>query len=391
MSALTYDELEGSPSFTMDREGGSARRVIKVAWADIGRAILEVFPGALFGYPYSASVPGFPWLRAQKMSIDPWNPEHMTGNGEDMNTYPAGAKITVDYAPNKYPDNEATGQEDTPQGADSDIQDVTFLEQKINFGGEYLTWPNSGVKWEKDEQGNSSYGSAGGGVDKDGNTVGDRRFQVFDDINVGVVIPTIEHTMTWNHVRFPPWVGIRSCIGKVNKDVHMNCQPETLLFNGCSAERTYSTQGSPNWKLEYRISEKCYNYPLLNERGLSNPGVWNGGTGYTVNDLLTVIGGVGGGSVIRVTSVAVGGIITGGLIYSSGSWSTIPANPFRVIGGTGRNATFTDPFGTPKVTVPHGWNHFLRPNTGRFEKMLRKDGKNIYEGANFRQLYGGRP
>jgi len=387
---MTYEELAASPTFVMDRDGGSAQRIVKVAWEDIGRAILEVFPGAAFGYPYTASIPGFPWLRAQRMTIGPWDGEHPTGHGESMNTYPNGAKIVVDYEPNTWPEPDFG---DGPDGPDSDIKDITFLEQQITFGGEYLTWPNNGVRWDKDADGNATYGSGGGG-----GGAGDKQFKVFEDINVGVVVPTIEHSMTWHYVRRPPWVGIRNCLGKVNSVRHMGCEPETLLFNGCTASRTYSTQGLPTWKLEYRLSEKCYNYPLQLERSSSGVQIVNGGTGYAVGDILSAVGGIGRPLKVRVTAIdemtgrilGVGGIA----LVTGGAYTTIPnagGGPFNLFGGSGTGATAFDAFGTSRIQDAQGWNHFLRPTTGRFERMVRKDGSGVYGGAQFRQLYGGRP
>jgi hypothetical protein len=386
--AMTYEELENSPSISMDRDGGSARRVVKVAWDDIGRAILEIFPGAAFGYPYTASLPGFPWLRAQKMQIDPWDGSHPTGTGQVMNTYPNGAKITVEYAPNKWPDQEFDDGPD--QG---ELKDITFLEQRITFGGEYLTWPNNGVRWADAAPGAGVSGSAGQYAP---GQEGDKNFQVFEDINVGVVVPTIEHSMTWNFVRRPPWAGIRACLGKVNSAQHMNCVPETLLFNGCTAERTYSTAGSPTWKLEYRLSEKLYNAPLIAEKALSNFGIFAGGTGYRAGDILFIVGGVGQKAYIRVDTVnAITGAVVLTTVVNSGSYSTIPnpgGGPFSLAGSlTGTGATGVDPWAGRKVSHAQGWNHFMRPNTGRFERMVRKDGTGVYRSTNFRQLYGGRP
>ncbi len=381
--ALTYEELEGSPSFVMDREGGSARRIIKVAWSDIGRAILEVFPGALFGYPYTASVPGFKWLRANRMSIDAWNPEHPTGTGQAMNTYPGGAKITVDYAPYKWPDV------DHADGPDAgDLQDITFLEHRIAYGGEYLTWPNGGIRWANDAAGVAEYSQSSGKVDA---AQLDSKFKVFDDVNVGITIPTVEHSLTYNYVRFPPWTGIRNCIGKVNSVAIMNCVPETLLFTGATAERSYSTQGAPTWKLEYRLSEKCINYPLRTTYKLTNALVTAGGTGYAVGDNLVFVGGTGKPCSARVTTInVITGAVTGVLITNGGEYYTVPARPQKVgsTSGTGRNCFLTAGFRIRGVEEAHGWNHFLRPETGRFEKMLRKDGTSIYRGAPLRQLFG---
>lgn len=383
---VDYDELEGSPSIVMDREGGSGRRVFKVAWSEIGRAITEIFPGAAFGYPYTASIPGFPWLRASRMDISPWNPEGMAGDSESMNTYPSGAKIVVDYVPFKWPEIDA---QDGPEGPNSDIQDITFLEHKISFGGEYLTLPNNGVRWNEDAAGVNTFTPQAGKYDADKQ---DKNFRVFEDVNVGITIPTVEHSLTWNYVRRPPWTGIRNCLGKVNSDIHMNSQLETLLFTGASAERSYSTTGLPTWKLEYRISERCLNFPLRALYRAVNFTVVAGGTGYQVGDRLVFTGGEGQPTKVLVATVGGGGAITSVGLSTRGSYYITPAMP-NTVGtetGSGSGATITAKMARYATEPAQGWNHFMRPETGRFEKMVRKDGSAVYRGARFRQLYGGK-
>lgn len=384
---INYEELEGSPAIVMDREGGSGRRVFKVAWSDIGRAITEIFPGAAFGYPYTASIPGFPWLRASRMDIAPWNAEGMTGNNESMNTYPSGARITVDYMPFKWPETDAT---EGPAGANSDIQDITFLEHKINFGGEYLTLPNNGVRWNEDAAGNNTFVPEGG---KAYPALADKNFRVFEDVNVGITLPTVEHALSWNYVRRPPWTGIRNCLGKVNSQIHMNSQVETLLFTGASAERSYSTTGLPIWKLEYRISERCLNFPLRGIFRINALTVVAGGAGYQIGDRVVLNGGEGKPTRATVTAVGGGGAITALNVASFGSYYTVPTFP-NLVGtetGSGGGATVRGVPRRSSTESAQGWNHFMRPETGRFEKMVRKDGTSIYRGAKFRQLYGGAP
>jgi len=81
-----------------------------------------------------------------------------------------------------------------------------------------------------------------------------------------------------------------------------------------------------------------------------------GGTGYTVGDVVTV--GVGAGTVVsalnatlEVTSVAAG-VIDGIRVFSCGAYSTQPANPVGVTGGTGGDdATFNLTFETQNWVV----------------------------------------
>lgn len=65
-----------------------------------------------------------------------------------------------------------------------------------------------------------------------------------------------------------------------------------------------------------------------------------GGSGYTVGDTLTIIGGTGTPATFNVDTVeAVGGAVTGISIISSGSYSAIPTTPADTSGGTGIGCT----------------------------------------------------
>ena len=72
----------------------------------------------------------------------------------------------------------------------------------------------------------------------------------------------------------------------------------------------------------------------------ANTTVIGGGTGYTVNDVLTVTTGGGSGTInITVTAVS-GGVITAATA-SSAALTSIPSGTVSVSGGTGTGATFT--------------------------------------------------
>jgi hypothetical protein len=65
----------------------------------------------------------------------------------------------------------------------------------------------------------------------------------------------------------------------------------------------------------------------------------NGGTGYTVGDVLTAVGGTGTAMTIVVATVSAG-VITGFTISNGGTYTVLPTNPISVTGGTGSGATF---------------------------------------------------
>jgi hypothetical protein len=68
--------------------------------------------------------------------------------------------------------------------------------------------------------------------------------------------------------------------------------------------------------------------------------ITNGGTGYTVGNVLTVVGGTGAAIQITVSTVSAG-VITAAAITNVGFYSALPTNPVSVTGGTGSGATFT--------------------------------------------------
>jgi hypothetical protein len=77
----------------------------------------------------------------------------------------------------------------------------------------------------------------------------------------------------------------------------------------------------------------------------TTPTITSGGTGYTVNDVLTFVGGTIGlgtnAAQVTVTTVS-SGVITGISIARFGDgYSVVPTNPISVTGGSGSGATFT--------------------------------------------------
>lgn len=75
---------------------------------------------------------------------------------------------------------------------------------------------------------------------------------------------------------------------------------------------------------------------------LNVPTITSGGTGYSVNDVLTFVGGSGTAYQVLVTAVS-GGVITAVSAQATSLYTTPPSNPISVTGGTGTGATFTVP------------------------------------------------
>jgi hypothetical protein len=91
-----------------------------------------------------------------------------------------------------------------------------------------------------------------------------------------------------------------------------------------------------------------------------------GGTGYTVGNTLTVVGGTGTAVVLTVSAVSAGAV-TAVTISNFGSYSVAPSNPMTVTGGTGTGATFTPNFGVqPTITITNAGSGYVEQPTVTF-------------------------
>jgi len=78
-----------------------------------------------------------------------------------------------------------------------------------------------------------------------------------------------------------------------------------------------------------------------------------GGTGYAVNDVLTVIGGSGSPATLKVTAVS-SGVITSVSVTNAGNYVSFPFSPVIITGGTGAGATFNLIGGVSSASVSFG-------------------------------------
>ena len=66
----------------------------------------------------------------------------------------------------------------------------------------------------------------------------------------------------------------------------------------------------------------------------------NGGTGYAIDDILTIVGGTGTAATLRVTSETAG-VVDELSIETPGEYTVSPTNPVSLTGGSGTGATAT--------------------------------------------------
>ena len=98
----------------------------------------------------------------------------------------------------------------------------------------------------------------------------------------------------------------------------------------------------------------------------TTPTINNGGTGYTVGDVLTVASGaVGGPCTLTVTTVSAG-VITGATHTAFGTLSVLPTVPYSVTGGTGSGATFTSTWQVASQTITNAGSGYIEQPTVTF-------------------------
>lgn len=95
----------------------------------------------------------------------------------------------------------------------------------------------------------------------------------------------------------------------------------------------------------------------------STASVVNGGIGYTLNDVLTIVGGTGSAT-YTVTGVS-GGVVTS-VSVTSGSYSVIPTNPVTTTGGTGSGCTLNLTFVVNTIAVGTSGSGYVEQPTVTF-------------------------
>jgi hypothetical protein len=168
-----------------------------------------------------------------------------------------------------------------PQDDMPEIENGTFLQYRMDFGGEFMDLPTQGLHW-----------AAAPAV------------PVPEEAKPTLRIPIIEHHMAWSHVITPPWDAIRNLIGRVNATEFLGVSIRELLFSGAKASKEFISvdqlqEPQYSWKLDYLFKQRTihttvgttvgwnYSYRSLPAGGA---GVWdrlvdsNGGEAYQDGD-----------------------------------------------------------------------------------------------------------
>lgn len=230
ISAIAYEELEGSPQEQLTQSGFTATRTLKCPWADrltLAQRLLggwlTIGGGTSYYTPYG--YPGQPSAVVQSVSIGNFD-ERITDTGGDTTRASYGyGQLTVNYG-----NSTLTG--------DPDNADAPLFEESLEPYAEFLTLPAVGFKW----------GSTSGDALKDEEAPG----KLFKGLNWVYSRPSVTNIPS----------AVLSLVGCVNssalhsKSLGLDFAAETLLYNPPLLRRAVTADGSGAWSLEYRFSYK---------------------------------------------------------------------------------------------------------------------------------------
>lgn len=215
-------------SLDLNTKGGQAVDEVKIAWDDI-----TAFLNECFVLTYIAGQ-GFALLGRKQHPIWNWcvlDDIKVTGFMEDDpphtgTSYPNGAKVVMTYKATLL--SEGGGRD----GNDPEPETGTYMTHERDASAEMMMIPRAGLVWASDNK------------------------PVNDDVDAGIMIPTITHTVTWHGVANPPWEKIYEALGRVNKSTFMGRTAGTILFAGARDSRSYDLDGSVKYQLSYTFVQK---------------------------------------------------------------------------------------------------------------------------------------
>lgn len=212
---MSFIELAGSPRESLNESSGSSaeRRFLVPMETRI------TFCQAMIGTAYS----NFPQARVVSFDLQPWMGDDSLPEG----TIVDAALQTADYTGQPCLITVKYGPDFTQKLWPTAFPKPAFLlgtELRFQIRGsvEALMIPTSGCKWEDD-----TVGSGGGSI------------PVPEDTNSLILIPSRAIQIQWDFVNDPPITRLESMVGRVNSDVFLGSEEETLLVEGYDITETF--------------------------------------------------------------------------------------------------------------------------------------------------------
>jgi hypothetical protein len=233
LGGFEYREYKGSGQITITDGTINGSRIFIVPWEQslsFSRMLMETQWEAINGFMVQ-TVSSYPWVLPDGTTLA-CNSVRIEGMGKCISdtTDPAydWAMITADFG-------------EILLGSEPE----TIEEESLDFSGEFINTPKGTWKYE------------------------DTGYTV--DESHGVLVCTIETTLTIHGVSEVPKAGIRSCIGKLNDSSFRGAGTGRVLFVGASTKRIRTTGGRAPAEITLKFKEKQHDWNYV----LGKDGSWH--------------------------------------------------------------------------------------------------------------------
>lgn len=223
---VPFEEADGSGANTFGADGGSGTRILFCEYDDAGLLSAQLLGGAIGetgGIQYReapARHPDRPFLYARAASYEGIGPSSVGPSGAA--SYPK-ARVRVEYRPLERDEID-----------DPDRGSITYITESRDLAGQFVTLPSEQFEWV------------------DGPDTGEA---VGEGTTLGRLLPELAVTLRVHQWFAAPVTEgtFEQAIGKVNDEdfraLWTNWGAETLLFEGASAEREYTSDGIAAWRV----------------------------------------------------------------------------------------------------------------------------------------------
>jgi hypothetical protein len=237
--AVSFEELEGSPTINLSPQGMTALRLFRVAWDDWPALVQDLIGyydrvGSTATFTAPLEFPGVENLVVSEIAVEPFDPGNPEGTSvasltQGTNGYPAaGARVAATYR--TLFDSATTARSDMPP-----VPAGTYLTYDAELSAEFQAVP--GRTWHWAASGNPP---------------------LAPDQSPALLVPSGAFHLTWLRVPLPPWQAMRDLRGRVNDASFMGAPAGTVIYLGATVERQFPFSPSGGfWRVTYSFAERA--------------------------------------------------------------------------------------------------------------------------------------
>ena len=221
----------GPRHYDIGPEGTVATLANKVAWADLETYLLElnctIHANIGIQIPTGASHPSFNWLKLERITIDPFEPECPESTDQPGVLYPHGARVVRHYRSPKQTEGRH------PEDASIQVPVGAFMTHEWSVTAEMMMLNQHGFVWDD-------------GADS----------PVSPNIDLAISISTITHKVHLHNIEDPPWAWMAQLPNHVNSTEIFGIPAGCLMYPGTEATPYRMEDGTDIWTLHHIFLER---------------------------------------------------------------------------------------------------------------------------------------